>query len=94
MSTSPKQADGPFSISNQSAAASGKKRKVRLWSCMGVQQMMRAAGPGVGGLGVGGGVSESGPPDDAQCSSSLHLSVISGEPASECALQAQDWLIY
>lgn len=87
MSTSPKQADGRFSISNQSAAASGKKKKVRLWSCMGVQQMMRAAGPGVGGLGGG---AESGPPDDAQCSSSLHLSVISGEPVSERALQAQD----
>lgn len=49
MSTSPKHADGPFSISNQSAAASGKEKTVRLWSCMGVQQMTGAAGPGVGG---------------------------------------------
>lgn len=88
MSTSPKHADGPFSISNQSAARLGKEERGR---CICELCGCAANDEGWGGRGV---ESESGPPDDAQCSSSLHLSVISGEPASERTLQAQDWLIY
>lgn len=87
MSTSLKHADGPFSISNQSAARLGKGKEGAFVELCG----FAANDVRWGNVGV---ESESSPPDDAQCSSSLHLSVISGEPASECKLQAQDWLIY